>query len=141
MPDPNDDAQLAIVQQMVALQSRVWYMNVDRTLATWTRTALALIVFGIVVDRYGLLLTHARLAHVGTRLASNPVSSVGGMVAVALGLFVVVTAAVRHQACRAAWNRRYGSDQHFGPWLAFPFAVMVAAVGSALLVLLLWFGR
>lgn len=136
VPDSHDDEPLAILQQMVALQSRVWYMNVDRTLATWTRTALALIVVGAVIDRYGLLAAHARLAHVGTPLAPNPVSSIGGAAAVGLGVFVVVTAAVRHQVSRAAWTRRYGPDEGFGPWLAFPFAVMVAAVGGAVLALL-----
>jgi uncharacterized membrane protein YidH (DUF202 family) len=136
----NDDTRvLETFRQMAALQARVCYMNVDRTLATWTRTALVLIVFGTVVDRYGLLLLRPHLEHIGTRLAPNPVSSAGGLLLVAIGIFIVVTAAIRHQAYKATWNREYGRDASFGPWLTFPFAVMVAMLGVAVLALLLVF--
>lgn len=138
MAQPTDDAsQVAVLQQMVALQARVCYMNVDRTLATWTRTALSLIVFGTVVNRYGVLLLHDHPTHIGTWLAPNPASSVGGIALVALGIFIALAAAIRHQAYRAIWHREYGRDETFGPWLAFPFAVMVAVAGGAILAALL----
>lgn len=138
----DDDAQvLETFRQMAMLQARVCYMNVDRTLATWTRTALTLIVFGTVVDRYGLLLLRPAFTHLGTRLAPNPVSSAGGIFLVAIGVVIVVTAAIRHQACKSAWIREHGWDKSFGPWLAFPFAVMVAVLGVAVLVLLFVFMR
>ena len=139
MAGDEDARVLDTFRQMAALQARVCYMNVDRTLATWTRTALSLIVFGTVVDRYGLLLLHPAFAHMGTRLAPNPVSSAGGIFLVALGAFIVIAAAVRHQAYKVTWIRTYGRDDAFGPWLAFPFAVMVAVLGVAVLALLLAF--
>lgn len=135
----NDDTQLlTTLQRMVELQAQVCYMNVDRTLATWTRTALALIVFGFVVDHFGLLLLHDRLAHSGTLLAPNPVSSVGGIILVALGVFVAASAAIRHQAYMARWNRVYRTPGFHGPWLAFTFATMVAALGVLILAVLLF---
>jgi uncharacterized membrane protein YidH (DUF202 family) len=137
MADDEDTRLLDTFRQMAALQARVCYMNVDRTLATWTRTALALIVFGTIVDRYGLLLLRDHFPHVGTRLAPNPVSSTGGIFLVAVGVLIVVTAAIRHQRYTAMWNRTFGRDETFGPWLAFPFALGVAACGIAVLVLLL----
>jgi len=134
----DEDARvLDTFRQMATLQARVCYMNVDRTLATWTRTALALIVFGTIVDRYGLLLLRDHLPHVGTRLAPNPVSSTGGISLVAIGVIIAVTAAIRHQRYTATWNRTFGRDETFGPWLAFPFALGVAVLGIATLVLLL----
>ena len=134
----DDDATvLDTFRQMAALQARVCYMNVDRTLATWTRTALALIVFGTVVDRYGVLLLLPHLDHVGTLLAPNPLSSAGGIFLVALGVFIAATAAIRHQAYRSLWLREYGRDESFGPWLAFPFAVAVALAGVAVMAVLL----
>ena len=155
----NDDARtLHTFLQMAALQARVCYMNVDRTLATWTRTALTLIVFGLVVDRYGILLLRPHLEHVGTRLAPNPMSSVAGMLLIAItgsagktttnitGIFLIsihefiaTAAAVRHQRYMAVWNRTYGRDRSFGPWLALPFAVGVAVFGLATLAILLAF--
>ena len=138
----NDDARtLHTFRQMAALQARVCYMNVDRTLATWTRTALTLIVFGLVVDRYGILLSRAHLEHVGTRLAPNPLSSIAGMLLIAIGAFIAATGAVRHQRYMAAWNRTYGRDLSFGPWLTLPFAVGVAAFGIAMLAILLAFAQ
>lgn len=139
MAATEDLRTLQTFRQMATLQARVCYMNVDRTLATWTRTALALIVFGAVVDRYGILLLRPHLVHVGTRLAPNPMSSLGGIVLVAFGVFIVTAAAIRHHRYAVSWNRAYGRDRSFGPWLAFPFAVGVALVGIAVLATLLVF--
>lgn len=137
-----DDVQaLETFRQMAALQARVCYMNVDRTLATWTRTALTLIVFGTVVDRYGLLLLRPHLAHAGTYLAPNPVSSIGGLFLIGIGTFIVAAAAIRHQAYMASWHGEYGRDETFGPWLALPFAVMVAILGIVVFALLLAFAQ
>ncbi|MGH8233937.1 MAG: YidH family protein [Rhodanobacteraceae bacterium] len=140
MPDDQETGQLATLQQMVKLQAQVAYMNVDRNLATWTRTALALIVSGIAVDRFGLLMTHNRLAHLGTRLAPNPESSLGGIMLVAIGTFVAIAAGIRHEAYRAVWNRVYRHNElPHGPYLAFTFAVLAAIFGIAMLAALLVF--
>ena len=126
----------AAVRELVELQAEVVYHNVDRTLATWTRTALSLIVFGTVVDRYGLLLARNHPPHVGTLLAMNPESSIGGMFLVALGVFIALSAAIRHQAWRRIWLREYGHPGFHGPWLAFAFATMTVVIGVVLLVVL-----
>lgn len=140
MADRSEEVRaLDTLRQMAALQARVCYMNVDRTLATWTRTALTLIVFGAVVDRYGILLLRPHLEHMGTRLAPNPVSSLAGILLVAIGAFIATTAAIRHGRYAISWNRTYGRDPSFGPWLAFPFAVGVALFGIAMLAILLVF--
>lgn len=135
----NDDAVTETFRQMATLQARVCFMNVDRTLATWTRTALALMVFGTVVDRYGLLLLRGHYPHAGTPLAPNPVSSAGGVALVALGVFIALAATIRHERYRAAWLREHGHDPGFGPWLAPHFALGVNALGIALLAVLLGF--
>lgn len=124
------------VGELVELQAEVVYHNVDRTLATWTRTALSLIVFGTVVDRYGLLMTRNHPAHVGTLLAMNPESGIGGMFLVALGVLIALSAAIRHQAYRRVWLREYGHPGFHGPWLAFAFAAMTVVAGLVLLIVL-----
>lgn len=137
--EDNEVRQLQSMREMARLQARVCYMNVDRTLANWTRTALTLIIAGTAVNRYGLLLTRPHLVHQGTRLAPNPVSTVGGLALVTLGLFIVITTAIRHQVYITSWHDTYGPSPEFGPWLAFPFAVLVMLCGISLLVLLLVF--
>ena len=126
----------AAVRELIELQAEVVYHNVDRTLATWTRTALSLIVFGTVVDRYGLLLTRDHPPHVGTLLAMNPESSIGGIFLIGLGVFIATSTAIRHQAYRRIWLREYGHPGFHGPWLAFTFAVMTVMAGVALLIVL-----
>ena len=126
----------AATRKALTEQAKVCYMNVDRTLATWTRTALSLVVLGVLVDRYGLLVTAPRL-HPGTPLAPDPLYSVGGVTLVWLGALIALATAIRHQAYRRRWNRTFAEFGRFGPWLAFAFAAGTAAVGAALAVILM----
>ncbi len=127
------------IRTLVELQAEVCYMNVDRTLATWTRTALSLIVFGTVVDRFGLVMTRAQPPHVGTLFAQNPASSAGGAFLVALGVCIALAAAIRHEAYRRSWIRTYGHPGFHGPWLALALAALTVVAGSALFAILLAF--
>ncbi|HEX7348202.1 MAG TPA: DUF202 domain-containing protein [Rhodanobacteraceae bacterium] len=142
MQAPVDDNPLAgfdaATRKALTEQAKVCYMNVDRTLATWTRTALSLIVLGVLVDRYGLLVTAPRL-HPGTPLAPDPLYSVGGVVLVALGTLIALTTALRHQAYHRHWNRTFAEFGHFGPWLSSIFAAGTGLAGVALVVILLLF--
>ncbi|TAN05148.1 MAG: DUF202 domain-containing protein [Rhodanobacteraceae bacterium] len=142
MQAPLDDNPLAGfdagARKMITEQAKVCYMNVDRTLATWTRTAMSLIVLGVILDRYGILVTVPR-THAGTPLASDPLYSTGGIVLVALGTLIALVTAFRHQVYRRRWNRVFAEFGAFGPWLAFVFAAGGAAAGITLTILLLLF--
>lgn len=137
---PADDNPLsgfgARARRVITEQAKVCYMNVDRTLATWTRTALSLVVLGVLVDRYGVLLTAPR-AHPGTPLAPDPLYSVGGITLVLLGTLIALACAIRHQAYRRRWNRVFAEFGAFGPWLAFTFAAGVVVAGCVLMAVLL----
>jgi uncharacterized membrane protein YidH (DUF202 family) len=141
MAEHEDSRDREQSRQRIALQARVCYMNVDRTLATWTRTSLALIVLGIGLDRYGLLLTGNHLMHVGTRLAPNPLSSLSGIILVVLGTLIALATAVRHQRYRSEWDRTYGYDANFGQWLAFAFTIMAVVFGMLVTAVLLVLGQ
>ncbi|MGH8212509.1 MAG: YidH family protein [Rhodanobacteraceae bacterium] len=115
------------------------YMNAERTLSVWTRTALSLMIFGIAVDRFGLLLRHEPWPHLGGPLLPNPVSTLGGAVLVALGVLMAITCGVRYLVYALDWGRVHAWPKQHAPWLAFSFAMLVAAFGIALLVVLLVF--
>lgn len=115
------------------------YLNAERTLSVWTRTALSLMVFGIAVDRFGLLLRHEPWGHVGTRLLPNPLSTLGGVVLIALGVFMVVTCGLRYLAYAKAHRAVYPWPAKHAPHLALTFAMLVAAFGTVLIVVLLAF--
>lgn len=142
MRAPADDNPLsgfdADARRAITEQARVCYMNVDRTLATWTRTALSLVILGVLVDRYGVLVSAPRF-HPGTPLAPDPLYSTGGVVLVMLGTLIALACAIRHQAYRRRWNRVFAEFGAFGPWLAFVFAASVVVAGIALMATLLVF--
>lgn len=140
MRTPSDDTLLAGFdagqRKTITEQAKVCYMNVDRTLATWTRTALSLIVLGVLVDRYGVLVNAPHL-HPGTPLAPDPLYSVGGIALLVLGTLMALASAIRHQAYRRRWNRVFAEFGIFGPWLASTYAMGVIVTGGVLTTLLL----
>ncbi len=142
MRTPTDDSLLAGFdagqRRTITEQAKVCRMNVDRTLATWTRTALSLVILGVLVDRYGVLVNAPR-AHPGTPLAPDPLYSVGGIALIALGTLMALACAIRHQAYRRRWNRVFAEFGSLGPWLACTFAVGTVVAGLALVALLLLF--
>ncbi|MGN6728646.1 MAG: YidH family protein [Rhodanobacteraceae bacterium] len=115
------------------------YMNAERTLSVWTRTALSLMIFGIAVDRFGLLLRHEPWLHAGSPTLPNPLSTMGGVVLIALGVFMVATCALRYLAYARIYRKTHAWPARHAPYLAFTFAVLVALFGIALLVVLVAF--
>jgi len=141
-----DDAhglQVQVARELVELSLQRSYMNTERTLAVWTRTALSLMIFGIAVDRFGLLMNHPPWHVLDTRqLLPNPLSTLGGMVLVALGVVILLAAGFRFLAYGLQWYRHNPRKVPFHtPWLAFTFAMLMAAFGIALLVVLCVFNQ
>jgi uncharacterized membrane protein YidH (DUF202 family) len=135
------NAPLSGVHELVELSLQRSYMNTERTLAVWTRTALSLMILGIAVDRFGLLMRHPpwQVLNPG-ELLPDPLSTLGGVVLVALGVLILIAAGVRFLAYGIAWHRANPRKvAYHTPWLAFSFAMSMAAFGIALLVVLLMF--
>lgn len=124
--------------ELVELSLQRSYMNTERTLAVWTRTALSLMIFGIAVDRFGLLMNHPPWHVAATSdLLPNPLSTLGGVVLVALGVLILLAAGFRFLAYGLKWYRENDRKVWYHtPWLAFTFAMLMAAFGIALLVVL-----
>lgn len=140
-PDIDADAgnlQVQVARELVELSLQRSYMNTERTLAVWTRTALSLMVFGIAVDRFGLLMNHPPW-HVAdpAQLLPNPLSTLGGVVLVALAVVILISAGVRFLAYGRAWYRvNPRKVPYHTPWLAFTFTMLMALFGIGLLVAL-----
>jgi putative membrane protein len=119
------------------------YLNAERTLSVWLRTALALMIFGIAVDRFDLLLRQspaaAASAHPGQAAVLNGLSFWTGAALVLLGVVMAVTTGARFFAYARAWRARHEAPPHHGPYLAPAFAFLVAAFGILLLVIMLVF--
>ena len=106
------------------------YMNGERTLAVWIRTALGLMIFGLAVDRFSLVL-QAR-----GHLNPHELSSWGGGALIVLGVAMAVSCGSRFLAFSIAYRRMHRLPAHHGPYLGPVFAALVALFGIALLVVL-----
>lgn len=138
MADDAHSLQVQVARELVELSLQRSYMNTERTLAVWTRTALSLMIFGIAVDRFGLLMRHPpwHVVNPGA-LLPNPLSTIGGVVLVAMAVVILLAAGFRFLAYGLKWYRHNPRKVWFHtPWLAFSFAMLMAAFGIALLVAL-----
>ncbi|HEX7348201.1 MAG TPA: DUF202 domain-containing protein [Rhodanobacteraceae bacterium] len=133
-PAPSYDA-LHVLTELSMQRS---YMNTERTLAVWTRTALGLMIFGIAVDRFGELMRHPPW-QVIDRAAVWPhlLSTGSGVALVALGVLILLAAGIRFLLYGLKWYREVPRHVWYHtPWLAFSFAMAMAAVGVGLLVVM-----
>ncbi len=138
---PDELPHPTTARELVELSLQRSYMNTERTLAVWTRTALSLMIFGIAVDRFGLLIQHPpwHVAHPGA-VFPEPLSTLGGIVLVALAVLILLATGFRFLAYGRRWYRENARHVWYHtPWLAFAFAMLMAAFGIALLVVLLIF--
>lgn len=137
MPETTEPPQITMMKRLVELaleqtqmSAERSYMNGERTLAVWTRTALGLMIFGIAVDRFSLLLQgngHPR---------ANELSTWGGGALIALGVLMAVGCGWRFLAFAFAYRRQHRLPAYHGPYLGPVFAGLVAVFGVALLVIL-----
>jgi len=138
LTDAKENPQVELARKLEQLSLQRSYMNTERTLAVWTRTALGLMIFGIAVDRFGLLMRHPPW-HVGNlaELLPNPLSTLGGAILVAMGVLVLLATGFRFLAYGLRWYRVNPRHVWYHtPWLAFSFAMLMAVFGIALLVVL-----
>ena len=123
----------AMSAQRSEMSAERTYLNAERTLSVWVRTALAVMVVGIAVDRFELVLLEQPATSRPHDLASTWV----GAALVALGVLMAVLTGVRFRRYAAAYRRTHTVPDHHGPFLAPMFAGLVAGFGVALFVLLL----
>jgi uncharacterized membrane protein YidH (DUF202 family) len=102
-------------------------------LSVWIRTALAVMVVGIAIDRFGLVL----LEQPGEPRAPDTASTWIGAAMVGLGVLMAVLTGVRFWRYAATYRREHTVPYHHGPFLAPSFAALVVIFGLALFALLL----
>jgi uncharacterized membrane protein YidH (DUF202 family) len=150
MAEGQESKQIAIMEQMLALAEKQTafsvqrsemsetrsYQNAERTLSVWVRTALALMICGLAIDRFGLMLGGSP----GSTARGMLLDLVSGWTSIALvllGVIMVAATGIRFLAYAQAWRRQHEPPAHHGPYLATFFAMMVAAFGIVLLVIMM----
>lgn len=112
------------------------YLAAERTLLAWIRTGLALMGFGFVVARFGLLISELTTREVSQHYTSTGFSFAVGIVLVLVGVFVNVAATVHHVRLTAhliSGDYLSGRPSYFGATVA----VFLALIGVAMAIFLL----
>lgn len=135
MPERTAPEQITIMKRLVEMSAERSYMNAERTLAVWVCTALALMIFGIAVDRFELLLRQMSLPQSHGRLSTHDLSSWGGGALIALGVLMAIITGARFFAFSVAHRRIHQPPPYHGPYLGPAFALLVALFGIALLII------
>lgn len=149
MAEEHEAKQIEMMRQMVAFAEKQTeyslersemsevrsYQNAERTLSVWVRTALALMICGLAIDRFGLMVDGSAGAARGLLL--DRISTWTSIGLVLLGVVMVLATGLRFFAYSRAWRRRHRPQPFHGPYLASFFAVMVAIFGIVLLAIML----
>lgn len=118
------------------------YHNAERTLSVWIRTAMSLMIFGIAIDRFGILLRQVPVAKAEVFLHTTSLHAVSawtGAALVLLAVFMCASAGIRFLAYSLKWRRLHQLPFYHGPYLASFFALMVTIFGLVLLSFMLFF--
>ncbi|MGH8279387.1 MAG: YidH family protein [Gammaproteobacteria bacterium] len=142
MPETDRVALLqSLHNQLIEQSFERCYQNAERTLSVWIRTALALMIFGIAIDRFGLFLREQSAANVGGLSHPDRISMWVGAILIALGVLMAVAMGVRFLVYASVYRRKHLWPVAHGPYLATSFDFIVAAFGVALMVVVLAFTR
>jgi uncharacterized membrane protein YidH (DUF202 family) len=149
MAEEHEAKQVEMMRQMVAFAEKQTdyslqrsemsevrsYHNAERTLSVWVRTALALMICGLAIDRFGLMVDGSAGPARGMLLDRISTWTSNGLVL--LGVVMALTTGLRFFAYARAWRRQHRPPPFHGPYLASFFAVMVAIFGIVLLAIML----
>jgi uncharacterized membrane protein YidH (DUF202 family) len=161
MAEPEESQQIKMMRQMVGLAEQQVtlseqrsemseqrsemsefrsFLNGERTLSVWVRTALAEMIAGLAIDRFGLLFHGnpgpAQVASsTGALLdAASAWTSIGLIV---LGIVTVLTTGIRFLRYALDWRGRHTLPPHHGPYLAPFLALMAGVFGIVLLIIMI----
>lgn len=110
------------------------FFAAERTLLAWSRTGLALIAFGFIVERAGLLL--ALLAPAGNASDQSPALFWLGLGFLFAGAIATALSALQYRGVLRTLNPDE-IPRGYGVWLAPVTSLVVAALGVAMAVYLL----
>ncbi|MGH8283268.1 MAG: DUF202 domain-containing protein [Gammaproteobacteria bacterium] len=141
MTEDRDSRQIALLQFLVEqsyLRSE-WsaarsYLNAERNLLLLIHAALALMVFGIAIDRFGLLVHRLPWPTVHGLLHTPSWESV---TLILLGALTTLFGGVRYLPFIFAYRRNRHMPLRFGAYLPSVFAFLLTVYGTVLLALLL----
>ena len=111
------------------------YMNAERTLSVWIRTALAAMIFGIAINRLDILFFKMNL-HVEKLANIETFTKMIGFGLVFFSLFIAISSGIRFIAYVKNYKKDYPLPSHYNPWLPTSYAFLTVLFSIFLLILM-----
>jgi len=136
--DQSNDHQLDVMKELVQLSAGRSYMNAERTLSVWVRTALGAMIFGIAIDRFGIMILEMNINNYKHLSRHLHIMHVTGVVLVAYSMLIALLYTVRFLKFASEYKKKYRFPSGHGIWLSPFFAFLVVLFGIPLLFIMLW---
>lgn len=145
MTDNREEQQPEFMKELVNLskeQSQLsaerTYLNAERTLSVWVRTALAAMIFGLAIDRFGLMLHELPVWNKINLHHPDKLTRIVGFVLVIYSMIIALLSAIRYRKYCYEYGKQFKVPAHHGKGLPSFYAYMVVLFGAGLLVLMIW---
>ena len=116
------------------------YMSAERTLAAWVRTALSTMVFGIAIDKLGLLLNALPQTIKTSTSSQNHSPQIVGYLLVIASIFMALASGIRFILFTQNYQKEFYLPVYHKTWLPVAFAFMTVFFGVLLILLMMGVG-
>ena len=135
-PSPGMKELISLAKAQTEMGAMRTYMNTERTLSVWVRTAMGGLVLGIAIDRLGLWMHQVS---VGTGLKLNrpdQMTEILGAAFVVYAMMLVVLCSWRFIAFCRVYKKKYEFPAYHRAWLPVTLSAAVFLFGIALLLVI-----
>lgn len=127
-----------LAKQRTQMSGQRTYLNTERTLSVWIRTALAAMVFGIAIDRLGLMF-YKLPSTVTEHTLSNPnnLTKIIGVLLIIFSMLMALSSGIRFLIFTKKYKSEFTLPAYHSATLPIVYALMIVIFGALLLVLTL----
>lgn len=133
----NMGSNIDTMKQLVELSAERTYLNAERTLSVWVRTALGAMIFGIAIDRFGLMLFQMSAETKVQLHYHSHLTHITGIILVAYSMVVALLYSLRFLAYAKSYRAQYKLPAYHNIWLSCFFGFLVVLFGIPLLIIML----
>lgn len=140
-----DEVVLKIQQELLKLSqyrnelaAQRTYMNTERTLSVWIRTALAIMIFGIAVAKLELIVNQLSGISEHINHTAHFLQTIGALLII-FSIFMALSSGWRFAIYARKYKETHQFPDHHKPWLPIIYACMIALFGIVLIILMLLF--
>jgi len=125
--------------ERTVLAAKRTYLNIERTLSVWIRTSLAIMIFGIAIDRFGLTF-NGMTQQTGITPAHHIPSTIIGAIFVGISMFIAFASGVKFIGYSHSYAKEHPFPDYHHPALPIIYAFLTVGCGIVLLILMLSLG-